>query len=109
VQIVGNLLSNASKYTPPGGQIALEARGRGDVVEVRVRDNGIGISPEMLPRIFDLFAQEPQAMDRAAGGLGLGLTIVRSLVRLHGGTIEARSDGLNRGSEFVFTLPLHRG
>jgi PAS domain S-box-containing protein len=109
VQVVGNVLSNASKYTPPGGHIGLAAEAAGDVVEVRVRDTGIGISADMLPRIFDLFAQESHALDRAAGGLGLGLTIVRSLVRLHGGTVEARSDGLDRGSEFIIRLPHHRG
>jgi PAS domain S-box-containing protein len=109
VQVVGNLLSNASKYTRPGGQIVLTAGATGEVVELRVRDTGIGISAEMLPRIFDLFAQEPHALDRAAGGLGLGLTIVRSLVLLHGGTVEARSDGLDRGSEFIVRLPHHRG
>jgi signal transduction histidine kinase len=107
VQVIGNLLSNASKYTPARGQIALEVSRRDDIVEVRVRDTGIGISPEMLPRIFELFAQEPQALHRAAGGLGLGLTIVRSLVRLHGGTVEAHSDGIDRGSEFIVRLPLH--
>jgi PAS domain S-box-containing protein len=107
VQVIGNLLSNASKYTPARGQIALEVSRRDDMVEVRVRDTGIGISPEMLPRIFELFAQEPQALHRAAGGLGLGLTIVRSLVRLHGGTVEAHSDGIDRGSEFIVRLPLH--
>ena len=104
-QIVSNLLTNAAKYTTPGGQIRLSAALDGDDVVLRVRDTGIGIDPEMLPRIFDLFTQDRQAIDRAQGGLGLGLAIVRSLVGLHGGAVSAHSDGRGRGSEFVVRLP----
>jgi signal transduction histidine kinase len=105
-QIVVNVLSNAAKYTEANGDIRIEARRDGASVELRVQDSGIGISSEMLPRVFDMFAQERQALDRSHGGLGLGLTIARSLVELHEGTIEVRSDGVGRGSEFVIRLPL---
>lgn len=104
-QVFANLLTNAAKYTPRGGAITIAAGQSGDRVRVRVRDTGIGISPSMLPRIFDQFVQERQALDRSAGGLGLGLSIVRSLVELHGGTVEAHSDGLGQGSEFRVLLP----
>ncbi|HEX3555415.1 MAG TPA: ATP-binding protein [Thermoanaerobaculia bacterium] len=104
-QVVSNLLNNAAKYTEPHGSIAVHAAAAGDAVVLRVRDTGIGLSAEMLPRVFELFAQESQALDRAQGGLGLGLAIVRSLVELHGGTVEARSEGLGRGSELVVRLP----
>jgi PAS domain S-box-containing protein len=104
-QVIVNILSNAAKYTPPGGRIAVAASRGHDRVELRITDNGIGIAADMLPRVFDLFTQERQALDRAHGGLGLGLTISRSLVELHGGTIEARSDGIGRGSEFLIRLP----
>ena len=89
-QAIANLLTNAAKYTPPGGLILHQRRGDGGEVIVTVRDNGIGIAPEMLPRIFDLFTQDRQAIDRAQGGLGLGLAIVRSLVALHDGTVTAQ-------------------
>ncbi len=105
-QIVVNVLSNAAKYTEPRGEIHVSARRHEQQVELRIRDTGIGISAEMLPQIFDLFTQERQALDRAQGGLGLGLTIVRSLVQLHGGTIKAHSDGLGKGSEFVMRFPV---
>ncbi len=104
-QVVGNLLTNAAKYTPGGGSIVVSGERRGPKVLLRIRDNGIGISETMLPRIFDLFAQEQQSSGRAPGGLGLGLSIVRSLVALHGGTVTAHSAGLGRGSEFVIELP----
>ena len=104
-QIVGNLLHNAVKYTNDGGQIEIEAaRGDGSVV-LRVRDTGVGISREMLPRIFDLFAQAPGTLDRAQGGMGIGLTLVRRLVELHGGSVEVHSEGPGKGSEFVVRLP----
>jgi signal transduction histidine kinase len=107
-QIVSNLLTNAAKYTPAGGQIrvsaALEHNGQDEVV-FRVRDTGIGLDQEMVPRVFDLFAQDRQAIDRAQGGLGLGLAIVRSLVGLHGGSVTAHSEGRGHGSEFVVRLP----
>ena len=105
-QIVVNVLSNAAKYTEANGDIRIDARRDGASVELRVKDSGIGISSEMLPRVFDMFAQERQALDRSHGGLGLGLTIARSLVELHDGTIQVRSDGVGRGSEFVIRLPL---
>jgi signal transduction histidine kinase len=104
-QVVGNLLTNAAKYTPAGGRIQLSAREEDGQVVLRVADTGIGIDAEMLPQVFDLFAQDRQAIDRAQGGLGLGLAIVRSLVSLHGGSVSARSEGRGRGSEFVIRLP----
>jgi PAS domain S-box-containing protein len=104
-QVVANLLSNAAKYTEPGGRIAVAAAyGDGEVV-LRVRDDGIGIAPEMLPRVFDLFAQAERSLARIQGGLGIGLTIVKRLVELHGGRVEASSDGLGTGAEFVVRLP----
>jgi PAS domain S-box-containing protein len=104
-QIIANLVTNAAKYTEPGGHIAIRARRDGDRITLAVRDNGIGIAPAVLPRVFDMFVQEPQAADRARGGLGLGLTIVKSLVQLHGGEVTAHSDGPGTGSEFRVTLP----
>lgn len=105
-QIVANLLANAAKYTEPSGYIWLSAERSGDEVVLRVRDNGIGISPEMLPRVFDLFVQADHATTKAQGGLGIGLTLVKNLVQLHGGTVVARSLGFGKGSEFVVRLPL---
>jgi PAS domain S-box-containing protein len=104
-QILDNLLSNAAKYTEPGGRIGVSAERQGDEAVLRVRDTGVGIAPEMLPRVFDLFAQAERSLDRAEGGLGIGLTLVRSLVELHGGSVQANSDGLGHGSEFVVRLP----
>jgi signal transduction histidine kinase len=104
-QVVSNLLTNAAKYTERGGRITVSAERRGDRITTRVTDTGIGIAPEMLPRVFEMFVQEQQALDRSRGGLGLGLTIVRSLVAMHGGTVEVHSEGRNRGSEFVVMLP----
>jgi len=107
-QVISNLLQNAIKYTPPGGRIALRvAEEEGEAV-VRVRDTGIGIPPEMLQRIFDLFTQVESSLPRAQGGLGLGLPLVRSLVELHGGRVAVESEGQGRGSEFVVRLPLGR-
>jgi PAS domain S-box-containing protein len=106
-QVMANLLNNAAKYTEPHGTITLQAAKdgtEGQAVVLRVRDTGIGLSPEMLPRVFELFVQERQAIDRAQGGLGLGLAIVRTLVELHGGTVEARSEGYGKGSEFIVRL-----
>ena len=105
-QVVGNLLTNAAKYTEPNGRIWLTAERDGDEAVLRVRDNGIGIAPDMLPRIFELFVQVDHASTKAQGGLGIGLTLVKNLVEMHGGTVEARSDGLGKGSEFVVRLPL---
>src|SRR5688572_22150438 len=104
-QAVANLLNNAAKYTEKPGQITVSAVVDGGEVILRVRDTGMGIAPEMLPRIFDLFVQEGQALDRSQGGLGLGLAIVRSLVHLHGGRVTAHSDGQGFGAEFVVHLP----
>ncbi len=103
-QVVGNLVTNAAKYTPAGGSIRVSAVVEGHQVVLRVRDTGIGIDPEMLPRIFDLFTQDRQAIDRAQGGLGLGLAIVRNLVELHGGSVSAHSAGRDLGSEFAVRL-----
>ena len=104
-QIVSNLLHNAAKYTQEGGAIAVEARRAGETVVIRVSDNGAGISADALPHVFDLFTQDTRSLSRSQGGLGIGLTVVRSMVELHGGTVEARSGGLDRGSEFIVTLP----
>ena len=104
-QVLSNLLNNAAKYTEEGGRIGLDVPSEGDEVVFRVRDNGIGISPEMLPRIFDLFTQVDRSLDRSQGGLGIGLTLVRQLVEMHGGRVQAHSEGPNRGSEFVVRLP----
>ncbi|MGE3275198.1 MAG: ATP-binding protein [Vicinamibacterales bacterium] len=104
-QVVANLLTNAAKYTNPGGYVTVAAWAEGPDAVVCVRDTGIGIDPDVLPRVFELFVQEPQALDRARGGLGLGLAIVQSLVRLHGGTITASSDGRGQGAEFTVRLP----
>jgi len=108
-QIISNLLTNAAKYTEPNGAIDVEAERDGADVVLRVRDNGIGISSDMLPRVFDLFAQEPQALDRSQGGLGLGLAIVYTLVTKHGGTIAVHSEGRGRGSTFTLRLPRLEG
>jgi signal transduction histidine kinase/DNA-binding response OmpR family regulator len=104
-QVLANLLNNAAKYTEEGGQIALEVAQAGDQAVFRVRDNGIGIAPEIISSVFDLFTQIDRSLNRAQGGLGVGLTLVRQLVEMHGGTVEAHSDGPNRGSEFVVRLP----
>ncbi|GHA72901.1 PAS domain S-box protein [Cognatilysobacter bugurensis] len=109
VQVFGNLLNNAAKYTPPGGRIQLTAMRDGDCALVTVRDNGAGIPPEMLTDVFEMFAQVDQSLGRTHGGLGIGLTLVKSLVELHDGTIEARSEGRGRGSEFAVRLPVSVG
>lgn len=108
-QVLANLLGNAAKYTEPGGQISLTAEADRDTIVVSVRDNGMGIPPAMLPRIFDLFTQADRTYNSAQGGLGIGLTLVRSLVELHGGKVEARSPGPGQGSEFVVRLPRCHG
>ncbi|MGZ9109233.1 MAG: chemotaxis protein CheB [Micavibrio sp.] len=108
-QIVSNLLSNAAKYTEPGGRIVLTLEHQGGKAMLSVADNGIGISSKLLPRIFDLFVQADVAIDRAQGGLGIGLTLVRRLVELQGGTVEVKSEGLKKGSEFIVRLPIYMG
>jgi PAS domain S-box-containing protein len=105
-QVFSNLLINAAKYTDPGGQIQLRAWNQGDDVLVSVSDNGIGIPAELLPRVFDMFFQSHAALGRAEGGLGVGLSLVRGLVRLHDGSVEARSEGPGKGSEFTVRLPM---
>jgi signal transduction histidine kinase/PAS domain-containing protein len=104
-QVVANLLTNAAKYTAPGGHISVRAAHADGQVVLRVRDDGIGVEPELLPRVFELFVQGRQNLDRAGGGLGLGLAIVRSVVELHGGTVAVASEGEGRGSEFTIRLP----
>jgi CheY-like chemotaxis protein/anti-sigma regulatory factor (Ser/Thr protein kinase) len=104
-QIAMNVLSNAAKYTPPGGRIHIDASHTGEVIELRLKDNGIGISSEMLPHVFEMFAQERQPLHRADGGLGLGLTIVKRLVERHGGTVTLHSEGMGHGCEVVIRLP----
>jgi CheY-like chemotaxis protein len=105
VQILSNILNNAAKYTPPGGQITLRVSAPGDQVVVCVSDNGIGIEPDVLPYIFELFTQAERTPDRSQGGLGIGLALVKSLVALHGGSVEARSEAPGLGSEFEIRLP----
>ena len=107
-QVVANLLNNAAKYTDPGGWIHASVAREGEQAVIRVRDSGTGISPEVLPKVFEMFVQDGRAIDRSQGGLGLGLAIVRSLAELHGGTVSAHSEGVGRGSEFVVRLPLAR-
>jgi PAS domain S-box-containing protein len=105
-QVFSNLISNAAKYTPPGGHIRVTGELRGDEVAIFVKDDGVGISPEMLPRLFQIFSQDERALERSQGGLGVGLSLVRGLLGLHGGRVEAKSDGIGRGSEFTVYLPL---
>ncbi len=104
-QVVMNLLNNAAKYTPEGGDIWLEVRDEGEQAQVRVRDSGVGIPPQLLESVFDLFAQGERTLDRSEGGLGIGLTLARRIVALHGGRIVASSEGAGKGAEFIVTLP----
>jgi PAS domain S-box-containing protein len=105
VQVFGNLLNNAAKYSEPGGSIEVELAVEGDAAVVRVRDHGVGMSPDLLERAFDLFVQDARSLDRAQGGMGIGLTMVRSLVKMHGGSVQAFSEGPGRGCEMVVRLP----
>jgi signal transduction histidine kinase/DNA-binding response OmpR family regulator len=107
-QVVGNLLNNAAKYTEEGGQIRLSAGSEAEEAVIRVRDTGMGIPAEMLGSVFELFTQADRSLDRSEGGLGIGLTLVRQLVEMHEGRVEAHSDGPGQGSEFVVRLPLLR-
>jgi two-component system CheB/CheR fusion protein len=108
VQVFANLLNNAAKYSERGGRIDVDINAADHEAVVRVRDNGIGMAPELLGRVFDLFVQATRSLDRAQGGLGIGLTMVRSLVRMHGGSVQAFSDGPGLGSEVVVRLPRQR-
>jgi len=105
-QVVSNLLMNAARYTPPGGEIEVTARREGTgMIAVSVRDNGVGLAPDVLPRVFDLFFQGKRNLDRAEGGLGIGLALVKNLVEMHGGSVRAASDGAGLGSTFVIRVP----
>ncbi len=106
LQVVENLLTNAAKYTPPNGRIMMELAVHDESCKLSVRDNGRGLDPDMLEEIFDMFVQSNNAIDRSDGGIGVGLTLVRALVSMHGGTVTAQSEGLGRGSEFLVSLPL---
>jgi len=105
-QVVGNLLNNASKFTNKGGNIWLSIEQRGDQVEIRVRDSGIGIAADQLSRIFEMFVQIDSSLERSVSGLGIGLTLVKTLVELHEGTVEVQSVAINQGSEFIIRLPI---
>jgi PAS domain S-box-containing protein len=105
-QIIGNLLDNALKYTPAGGRVEVSVEHGGHQAVLRVRDTGKGLEPQLLTRVFEVFVQEPQALDRARGGLGLGLALVKRLVELHGGSVAADSAGPGRGSQFTVRLPV---
>jgi CheY-like chemotaxis protein len=104
-QVILNLLNNAAKYTPEEGRVGVSVRAEGNEAVVQVRDNGLGIPPGLLERVFDLFAQGERTLDRAEGGLGIGLTLARRLIGLHGGTINAHSEGPGKGSTFTVRLP----
>ena len=103
-QVLTNIVTNAVKYTPPGGRIRVALRADGGDAVLSVEDTGFGISPKLLPFIFDLYVQADRTLDRAQGGLGIGLTLVRRLVELHGGTVVASSDGEGHGSTFTVRL-----
>jgi diguanylate cyclase len=106
-QLLSNLLDNASKYTPDGGEISLIVNAHKDEVVIHVRDNGIGISPDALPRVFEPFAQDSHVTGFNGQGLGIGLTVVKELVEAHGGTVVVASGGIGLGSEFIVTLPVN--
>ena len=113
-QMLVNVLNNAVKFTPPGGHIYVVAETVGeadehpDQVRIRIRDNGIGIAPELRPKIFDMFAQGDRSLERTRGGLGVGLTLVRNLAHLHGGSVDVRSDGVDSGTEVILDLPIEQ-
>ena len=105
-QVVGNLLNNACKFTDRGGHVWLTVEREGDQAVIRVRDNGIGIAADDQSRLFEMFTQVDTSLERSRGGLGIGLTLVKTLVEMHGGTVQVHSDGLGRGSEFTIRLPV---
>ena len=105
-QVVSNLLNNSAKYTPRGGRVRLAACREDDMAVLVVADDGIGIPPNMLGKVFEMFSQVDRALEKTTGGLGIGLSLVKGLVEMHGGTIEARSEGEGRGSEFIVRLPV---
>jgi PAS domain S-box-containing protein len=105
-QVIGNLLNNACKFTDKGGRIALTVERDGDQARIRVRDNGVGVAADQLPHLFEMFVQADTSLERSRDGLGIGLTLVKTLVEMHGGSVDARSDGLGRGSEFEVRLPV---
>ncbi len=107
-QVIANLIVNAAKYTPTPSQLFLAVERHGDQAVIRMKDPGIGIAPEQLPTIFDLFTQADSSLARTQGGLGIGLTVVKRIVQMHNGTVVAESEGLGRGSEFIVTLPVSR-
>jgi signal transduction histidine kinase len=107
-QVFANLLDNAIKYTPRGGSIVFNLTTEGGDAIVRVEDTGIGMSADIQPRIFELFTQEDSARKHARGGVGLGLSLVHDLVALHGGTVQGRSDGRDKGSVFTVRLPMYK-
>ncbi len=106
VQCIGNVLTNAAKYTDPGGEIQIRSFASADSAVLQITDNGVGISADLLPRIFDLFVQSERTLDRSQGGLGIGLSVVKRLIEMHGGRVEARSEGMGRGALFEIRLPL---
>jgi CheY-like chemotaxis protein len=108
-QVIANLLHNAAKFSNRSGRIWLNVEREGNEVILRIRDEGAGIRAEMLPHVFDLFVQEDRSLERSRGGLGIGLTVVRRLIEMHGGTISARSEGPGKGSEFIVCLPTMDG
>jgi signal transduction histidine kinase len=105
-QIIVNILNNASKYTPDGGRISLSGRKEGENAVITVKDNGIGIPSETMPKIFTLFSQDEKSIGMAKGGLGIGLALAKALAELHGGAIPASSEGAGKGAAFEVTLPL---
>jgi signal transduction histidine kinase len=108
-QVIGNLLHNAGKFTPRGGRIVLEARLLPGELEIVVSDNGVGIAPDVLPSVFDLFSQADRSLERSQGGLGIGLSLVKGLVEMHGGTVAAHSAGIGKGSSFTIRIPMREG
>jgi CheY-like chemotaxis protein/anti-sigma regulatory factor (Ser/Thr protein kinase) len=107
-QVISNLLNNAAKYTPKGGEIGLKACHKDNTIQISVKDNGIGLSPQMLTKVFDMFSQVEPAIARSQGGLGIGLTLARRLTEMHDGTVEASSEGEGKGCTFTIVLPFKK-